>query len=110
MAKKLESNIQAELSYTYISAQARMSAHKEYAEEQKKILDNHGYLTEEEAVLKVKSYDKKPFKCQVWASIEKDEEFYCYGGKWIVSDNYDILLAAEYLGFAQVPIHIIIGR
>lgn len=106
---KRESNIQAELAYVYNSSKDRIAANKEYAEEQKKILDKHGYLTEEEAALKVKSYDKEPFKLQVWANIEKDEEFYHYGDKWVVSDDYDILLAAEYIGFAQIQIHLIIG-
>ena len=49
-------------------------------------------------------------RCQVWVNIEKDEEFYHFADKWIVSDDYNILMAAEYLGFAQIPIHFIIGR
>lgn len=101
---KRESNIQAELSYVYESAKGRISANKEYAEEQRKILDNYNFLkSEDEALEKAKTYIKNgSLRCQVWANIEKDEEFYCFGNKWIVSDDYDILLAAEYLGFAQV--------
>lgn len=97
---------QDELQHVYEAAHARMEAHPEHTEKQKKILDKYNFLkSEDEAFELVKSYDKRPFKCQVWANIEKDEEYYYCADKWIVSDDYDILLAAEYLGFAQVYPH-----
>lgn len=99
-----ECNIQAELSYAYESSKGRISANKEYAEGQRKILEKYNFMkSEDEALEKAKSAIKNgSLRCQVWVNIEKDEEFYCFGNKWIVSDDYDILLAAEYLGFAQV--------
>lgn len=102
---KRESNIQSELSYTYNSAQARISAHKEYADEKKIILEEYGFLkSEEEALERARQIkENNPMDdCQIWASLDKDEEFYFYSDKWIATGDIDILLAAEYLGFAQV--------
>lgn len=101
---------QYELQHVYKAAHARMKAHPEYTEKQKKILDKYKFLkSENEALEKAKFAIKNgSFGCQVWANIEKDEEYYYCADKWIVSDDYDILLAAEYIGFAQIPIHIFI--
>lgn len=109
-----ECNIQAELSYVYNSAKDRISPGNEYAEEKRKILNKYDFLkSEDEALEKAKTFIKNgSFKCQVWVNIEKDEEFYHFADKWIVSDDYKILMAAEYLGFAQVydntQLHIIL--
>lgn len=100
--------IQDELAYVYNAAQARMESHKELAAEYKKILDKHGYLTREEALGKAKSC-KEPHKYQVWANIKKDEEFFYLADKWIVSDDYRILTAAEYIGFDPIPFYDFIG-
>lgn len=99
-----ECNIQAELSYAYESAKERIADHKEFAEEKRKIIEKYNFLkSEDEALEKAKTFiNNGSFRCQVWVNIEKDEEFYYFADKWIVSDDYDILVAAEYLGFAQV--------
>lgn len=102
---KRESNIQSELSYTYNSAQARMSANPEHAAKHRKILDRYQFLKSEEEALERARHIKEnnPMDdCQIWASLDKDEEFYFYSDKWIATGDIDILLAAEYLGFAQV--------
>lgn len=95
---------QGELQHIYEAAHARMKAHPEHTEKQKKILNKYNFLKSgDEALEKVKSAIKNgSFECQVWANIEIDEEYYYCADKWIVTDDYDILLAAEYLGFAQV--------
>ena len=99
--------LQGELQYVYETAHARMNAHPEYTEKQKKILDKYNFLKSEDEVFeKAKLAIKNgSFNCQVWANIEKDEEYYYCANKWVVTDDYDILLAAEYIGFAQIPIH-----
>lgn len=96
--------IQEELAYIYTSAKKRIAANKEYAEEQNKILEKYNFAKSlQEAQLRLKQYNKTPFKCQIWVNLVKTEEFYDYGDKWITSDDYDILTAAEYLGFYEVP-------
>lgn len=101
---KLDNNNQYELSYIYHSAQSRMSANKEFAENQMEILNKYDFLkTEEEALDKAKLCIKNDsFKCQVWAKIEKDEEYYHLSDKWITTEDWQIKDAAEYLGFALV--------
>lgn len=99
---------QDELKYVYEAAQARIKAHPEYAEKQKEILDKYNFLKSgKDAFENFKSFDKRSFNCQVWVNIEKDEEYYYCADKWIVSNDYDILVAAEYLGFEQIPIPIL---
>jgi len=95
---------QDELDYIYKSALARVSAHKEYADKQRDILNHYSFLaTEDEAISKAMLLIKEDsFHCQIWAGIKKDEEYYYISDKWIVSEDWNVLLAAEYLGFAQV--------
>ena len=100
---KRESNIQAELSYAYESAKGRIAEHKEYADAKRKILEKYDFLkSEDEALEKALTDVKNGSFCQVWVNIEKDEEYYHFADKWIVTEDLILLSAAEYLGFAQV--------
>lgn len=39
---------------------------------------------------------------QVWAKVGKDEEYYYIQDYYIVSNDYRILIAAEYIGMEQL--------
>jgi hypothetical protein len=39
---------------------------------------------------------------QVWAKVGKDEEYYFIQAYYIVSNDYRILIAAEYIGMEQL--------
>ncbi len=39
---------------------------------------------------------------QVWAKVGKDEEYYFIQDYYIVSNDYRILIAAEYIGMEQL--------
>lgn len=96
-------NNQGSLSYTYKSAQARMAAHPEHTAKQKEIVSKCKFVNPEEAVEKALQMIKdNNYNCRVWAKIEIDEEFYFLSDEWIVTDDWDVSLAAEYIGFYHV--------
>lgn len=96
-------NNQGRLSYTYNSAQARMSANPEYAAKQKGIVDKCQYVKPDKAVEKaLQMINDGNYACRVWAKIERDEEFFLLSEQWIVTDDWDISLAAEYTGLYLV--------
>ncbi len=96
-------NNQGSLSYTYRSAQARMAAHPEHAAKQKEIIGNCKFVKPDEAVGKALQMIKVGnYNCRVWAKIEIDEEFYFLSEEWIVTDDWDVSLAAEYIGLYLV--------
>lgn len=92
------------LGYTYESAIKRMKAHPEYAEKQKKIAkDCPRFESEDEATaFAIKLEKEKPFGgLKIWATIEKDEEYYRIGAPWFVS-NVTQHVAAEYIGLCYL--------
>lgn len=95
--------IQDKLAYTYNSAKARMSANPEHTAKQNEIVSKYHFVKPEDAIKKaMQMANEGKNKYQVWAKIEIDEEFYFLSDKWIVTDDIDLLLAAEYIGFYQV--------
>lgn len=96
-------NNQDKLSYTYKSAQARMLANPEHTSKQKEIIDKCRFIKPdtalEKAFLMVKNNNNA---CRVWAKIDIDEDFYYLSDQWITTDDWDVSLAAEYIGLYLV--------
>lgn len=95
---------QEELQYVYESAQARMASHPEYAQEQTAIIHEFPHFDDkEEALQAAKDMSKDGrWDCQIWAKIGIDEEYYFIENYYIVSDDYKVKQAAEYIGMAHV--------
>ncbi len=91
---------QLNLGHTYESTKARMKAHPERAEKDTEIVKGCPHFkTGKEAVqfASTMSESKSFGLVKVWATIEKDEEFYRIGAPWVVSVGAQHL-AAEYIG------------
>lgn len=95
---------QDELKYVYDSAEGRMEYHPELAEKYRKIIDNYSFYTDKNtAIEKAIELSKSSLRhYQVWAKVGKDEEFYYIEDYYIVSNDYKILIAAEYIGMEQI--------
>ena len=97
---------QDELSYMYESAQSRMAAHPDFAKRCKKAVADCTHFDNEQdalqAAIKPAREGKFDYYCQIWAKIEKDEEFYRISDYWIVTGDVQIQQAAEYIGMALV--------
>lgn len=97
---------QDELSYTYESAQSRMAAHPDFAKRCKKAVADCTHFDNEQdalqAAIKPAREGEFDYYCQIWAKIEKDEEFYRISDYWIVTGDVQIQQAAEYIGMALV--------
>lgn len=97
---------QDELSYTYESAQSRMAAHPDFAKRCKKEVADCTHFDNEQdalqAAIKPAREGEFDYYCQIWAKIEKDEEFYRISDYWIVTGDVQIQQAAEYIGMALV--------
>ena len=95
---------QEELRYVFDSAQKRMEAHPELAAKYKKTIDNFIFYTDrDEAIKAATELNKKnlaPY--QVWARVKKNKERYSIEDYYIVSNDYKILTAAEYIGMEQI--------
>lgn len=97
---------QDELSYTYESAQSRMAAHPDFAKRYRKAVADCTHFDNEQdalqAAIKPAREGEFDYYCQIWAKIEKDEEFYRISDFWIVTGDVQIQQAAEYIGMALV--------
>lgn len=93
---------QDDLSYLYDSAQARIKAHPEFAEKQKKVIQEHAYFkTEKEALESAISKMKNKYSSyQIWAKTEKEGDIIRIQDYWIITDDNKVKLAADYLGMA----------
>lgn len=97
---------QDELGYMYESAQSRMAAHPDFAKRYKKMIADCTHFDNEQdalqAAIKPAREGEFDYYCQIWAKIEKDEEFYRISDYWIVTGDVQIQQAAEYIGMALV--------
>ncbi len=90
---------QVNLGHDYESALGRMAAHPDYAEKYSKIIREHPYFTSEKEAVSVAL--SRGSMCQIWAKIGKDEEYYYIKDDYfIVTDDWRIDQAAEYIGMA----------
>lgn len=99
MKYKYEFN-QGTLDHIYENAKGRMEFHPDLAEKYTDMIDKHRhYETEREALeIAFQTWESSPMNCQIWAKIEKDEEFYRIMDWWIVTNDWKIKQAAEYIG------------
>ena len=95
---------QEELKYVYESAKKRMEYHPEIAEKYRKMIEKSPFYIDRDEAIKVAVDMCKSGSsgCQVWAKVGKDKEHYYIEDYYIVSDDYKILIAAEYIGMEQI--------
>ena len=95
---------QDELQYVYDSAQQRMDAHPELAEKYKKIINDFAfYQNRDEAIKAAMELNRENLsEYQVWARVDKNKERYYIENYYIVSNNWKVLMAAEYIGMEQI--------
>ncbi|MCR4966139.1 MAG: hypothetical protein K6A41_10860 [Bacteroidales bacterium] len=92
---------QGQLRYLYDSAKGRMAYHPDYTEKCQNIVDEcPRFESEKEATKMAMKMEKEhpDGTFRVWATLEKDEEFYRINAPWIVTTNGDQMKAAEYIG------------
>lgn len=96
---------QVNLEHDYEHAKTRMEGHPEYTEECKRIIAKlHPFKSEKEAIEAAVALVKvdRLSSAIVFATIDKDEEFYYVTAPWYVVDGADTM-AAEYIGL--YPVH-----
>lgn len=95
---------QGTLDYIYESAKGRMSFHPDLKEKYTSMIDEYRHFkTEREAlVAALQMWKSNPMNCQIWAKIEKDEEFYRIADWWIVTNDWKVKQAAEYIGMMLI--------
>lgn len=101
---------QSTLKYLYESAIGRMEYHTDYAEKYKRVIQEYPFYKSKKEVAKaaIELKRRNPIHCQVWAKIGRDEEYFYIEDYFIVSDDIKVLIAAEYIGMAQISLkHII---
>lgn len=95
---------QGELKYIYESAKARMEYNPEVAAKYKGMIEAQPFYKREkeakQAVIDINNKERQ--KCQIWAKIGVDEEYYYIQDYFIVSADNRINIAAEYVGMAQI--------
>lgn len=95
---------QDELQYVYESAKSRMEAHPDIADKNIKIINEYPYFTTLDDAIKYANAidDEYINKCQIWAKVGKDEEYYYIQGYFITTDDVFVSKAAEYIGMEQI--------
>ena len=103
MKYKLNNN-QETLMYAYESSQASMKIHHEFTAKCTKTIQEFPHFeSEREALINAIVMKKRGcFDCQIWAKINKDEEYYYIQNYYIVTDDNIVKQAAEYIGMAQI--------
>lgn len=95
---------QEELKYVYEHGKKRIECHPELADKYIKIIEEFPfYQDRNEAIEKAIQMSKdnhEPY--QVWAKVGNDVEHYYIQDYYIVSNDYRILIAAEYIGMEQL--------
>lgn len=94
---------QNDMRYLYESAKGRMEAHPEYADGQKKIIQEHPHFKSEKEALEaaINMEKEHPYSCQIWAKFEEgDDGIFRIQNWWVATDDWKIKLAAEYIGMA----------
>lgn len=101
---KLRNLGQDELKYVYERGKERVKYHPELAEKYRKMIETHPFYKDRDEALKmaVQKSNNSLRKYQVWAKVGKDEEYFFIQDYYIVSNDYRILIAAEYIGMEQI--------
>ena len=93
---------QDELKRLYENAKERMDAHPELADNYEKIIQEYPFFESEKDALQsaLKMMNDKFSDCQIWAKVEKDDDIFRIRNWWIVTDDWKIKQAADYLAMA----------
>lgn len=102
--KEIKEFSQDELKYVYERGKERMEYHTEKAAQYERIINDHTfYQNKDEAINNAKELNENSsHKYQVWAKVGKDEEYYYIENYYIVSNDWKVLMAAEYIGMEQI--------
>lgn len=95
---------QDDLKYIYETASSRMKANPEAAKKQEEIINNFPAFDSEKEALK-KAFElmrTNRSDCQIWAKVEKSGNIFRVVNWWIVTDDWQIEMAADYIGMAQM--------
>ena len=81
-----------------------MECHPEIAEKYRRIIEQSPFYNDRDEAIKVAEAICKSdgSRCQVWAKVGKDKEHYYIEDYYIVSNDYKIIIAAEYIGMEQI--------
>lgn len=95
---------QEQLGYIYETALSRIRANPEVAKKQEQIINNFpAFKTEKEALQKAFELMKSNNSdFQIWAKVEKSDNIFRVVNWWIVTDKWQIEMAADYIGMAQM--------
>lgn len=88
------------LAFTYNSSKDRMEYHPDIARKYSRIIQKHAYFKTEKEALEaaVNMKNSGSFGCQVWAKIGRDEEYFYIENYFILTDDNQVKLAADYIG------------
>ena len=78
-----------------------MEYHPDYTEKCRNLVNECPHFESEREATEMANEMKKEHPdglFRVWASLEKDEEFYRINAPWIVTTNGEQMKAAEYIG------------
>lgn len=94
---------QDELKRIFETATERMDAHPDIADKHKDVIEKcHSFKNEKEALeaaIALKKADELS-NCQIWAKIEKDADIYRIVDWWLMTDDWKVKQAADYIGLA----------
>ena len=92
---------QDKLKYIFQTAKDRMKAHPEFADKYKKAISECSFFKSEKEALEIalKKEKENPYSNQIWATVKKIENVY-HISNWLVTDDPNIKLSAEYIGMA----------
>lgn len=87
---------------TFENAQARMEYHPDIAKKHRQSIEQYEHFKTEKDALKNALAKLKDGHSdfQIWAKIEKEGEFYRIADWWIVTADWKIKQAADYIGMA----------
>lgn len=94
---------QDEMDYLYKSAKGRMDYNPKSAEKYNNIISKYPYFKTEKEALQaaIKHIKENDTNHQIWAKFEKgDDGIYRIQNYWLLTDDWNIKLAAEYIGMA----------
>ena len=95
---------QDELRYVYERGKEHIEGNPERAAEYEKIINEHAFYQNIDVALKAAKElnETDSRKYQVWARVAKKDERYYVEDYYIVSNNWKVLMAAEFMGMEQI--------
>lgn len=95
---------QDDLKFVYETALSRMVAHPSIAKKEWRLINDFPFFkSEKEALAKAfELMQNKRANCQIWAKVEKSGDVFRVAHWWVVTDDWKIQKAADYIGMAQM--------